>query len=134
MLHSTYRHRYHDFNLVLINGLLTSVGGRSGWFGRCTNSLLSLTGEGGKMQWSEVFSVMPTPRSLCASVTTEQALIVAGGMSGVRRLDIVEVMDIPSQQWTTAIHLQRPCLPLSVETSSTWLEGTMKVVSYQSQS
>ena len=107
------RHRYHDFNLVVINGLLTSVGGRSGWFGRCTNSLLSLTGEGGKRQWSEVFLTMPTPRSLTASVTTEQALIVAGGMSGVRRLHTVEVMDIPTQQWNIAIHLPRPFISMS---------------------
>ena len=87
------RHRYSDFSLVLINGLLTSVGGYSG--GHYTNSLLSLTGEGGKRLWSEVFPAMPTPRGDTASVTTEQALIVAGGFSG-RRLDTVEVMDIPS--------------------------------------
>ena len=96
------RHRYSDFSLVLINGLLTSVGGYSG--GHYTNSLLSLTGEGGKRLWSEVFPAMPTPRGDTASVTTEQALIVAGGFSG-RRLDTVEVMDIPSRQWSTASRL-----------------------------
>ena len=51
---------------------------------------------------------MPTPRSYTASVTTEQALIVAGGISGARRLDTVEVMDIPSQQWTSASRLPQP--------------------------
>ena len=101
------RHQYRDFSLVLVNGLLTSAGGCSR--GCCTNSLLSLTG--GKRQWSkwsEVFPAMPTPRSHTASVTTEQALIVAGGISGARRLDTVEVMDIPSQQWTTASRLPSP--------------------------
>ena len=100
------RHRYHNFSLVLINGLLTSVGGyHTG--GGFTNSLLSLTGEGEKRQWSEVFPAMPTPRGYTAPVTTEQALIVAGGYSEVC-LDTVEVMDIPSQQWSTASRLPRP--------------------------
>ena len=104
------KHRYLGFSLVLVNGLLTSVGGH-GSSGN-TNSLLSLTGERGKRLWSEVFPAMPTPRSDTASVTTEHALIVAaGGISEARRLDTVEVMDIPSQQWTTAIRLPQPfCL------------------------
>ena len=100
------RHPYSDFSLVLINSLLTSVGGCGR--GRYTNSILSLTGEGRKRQWSEVFPAMPTPRGHTVSVTTELALIVAGGISGARRLDTVEVMDIPSQQWTTAIRLPHP--------------------------
>ena len=100
------RHPYRDFSLVLVNGLVTSAGGCSR--GHFTNSLLSLTG--GKRQWSkwsEVFPAMPTPRSNTASVTTEQALIVAGGFSE-QYLDTVEVMDIPSQQWTTASRLPQP--------------------------
>ena len=104
-------HRYWGFSLVLINGLLTSVGGYS--VGHNTNSLLSLTGEGGKRLWSEVFPAMPTPRGDTASVTTEQALIVAGGLSGARRLDTVEVMDIPSQQWTSASRLPHPFYSMS---------------------
>ena len=100
------RHRYHYFSLVVINGLLTSVGGYDG--SEFTNSIHSLTGEGRKRQWSVVFPAMPTPRSGTASVTTKQALIVAGGISGARRLDTVEVMDIPSQQWTTASRLPQP--------------------------
>ena len=97
-------HPYSNFSLVLLNGLLTSVGGIGG--DRITNSLLSLTGKGGKKQWSDIFPAMPTPRRHTASVATTQALVVAGGHSGVRRLNTVEVMDIPSQQWTTA-----SCLP-----------------------
>ncbi|CAI8032246.1 hypothetical protein GBAR_LOCUS18246, partial [Geodia barretti] len=63
-----------DFGLAVIDGLLTSVGG----YGP-TNTLLSLTGEGEKKEWSEVFPPMPTPRMHVACVTTEQALVVAGG-------------------------------------------------------
>ena len=101
------RYPYRDFSLVLANGLLTSVGGYGQDSGRCTNSLLSLTGEGGKKQWTAVFPAMPTPRCDTASVITEHSLIVAGGLSG-QYLDIVEVMDIPSQQWTTASRLPSP--------------------------
>ena len=107
-------HQYRNFSLVLINGLLTSVGGyHTG--GGFTNSLLSLTGEGEKRQWSEVFPAMPTPRGYTASVTTEQALIVAGGFSE-QYLDTVEVMDIPSQQWTTASRLPQPFSLMSATT------------------
>ena len=100
------RYPYYLFSLVLVNGLLTSVGGYDG--SGFTNSILSLTGEEGKRQWSVVFPAMSTPCSNTASVTTEQALIVAGGHIGAQHLDTVEVMDIPSQQWTTAIHLPQP--------------------------
>ena len=97
------RNRYWSFSLVLINGVLTSVGGY-GTGGRYTNSLLSLTGEGGKRHWSDIFPAMPIACGDAASVTTEQALIVAGGYSE-DSLDTVQVMDIPSQQWTTASRL-----------------------------
>ena len=93
------RHPYCNFSLVIINGLLASVGGY-GSSGN-TNSLLSLTGEGGKRQWSEVFPAMPTQRSSTASITTEQALIVAGGHNVGSRLDTVEVMESLQQAQTS---------------------------------
>ena len=37
-----------------------------------TNTLLSLTREGERKQWSEIFPPMPTPRQAAACVTTEQ--------------------------------------------------------------
>ena len=90
-----------NFSLAVIDGLLTSVGGvncRDGQKGRnYTNTLLSFK-EGEKKQWSSVFPPMPTPRSLVVCISTEQALIVAGG----DKQDIVEVMDINTKQWMTA--------------------------------
>ena len=62
-----------------------------------TNTLLSLTGEGRRKQWSEIFPPMPTPRSAVACTTTEQALVVAGGYDG-DYLNTVEMMNI---KWTT---------------------------------
>ena len=87
-----------NFSLAVIDGLLTSVGGWNS--SGSTNTLLSLTGEGERKQWSEVFPPMPTPRSLTACITTEKALVVAGGRAGGDR-DTVEVMDINTKQWTT---------------------------------
>ena len=101
--------RCEFFSLAVIAGLLTCVGGWGGEHsgGSRTNTLQSLTG-GCKRQWSEVFPPMPTARSDTASVTTEQALVVAGGYDGRKVLDTVEVMNIATKQWTTAQHLPHP--------------------------
>ena len=90
------------FSLAVIEGFLTSVGGRSSR--GPTNTLLSLTGEGERKQWSEVFTPMPTPRSLTACITTEKALVVVGGSAG-GDLATVEVMDLNTKQWTTVCPL-----------------------------
>ena len=105
--------RYIWYSLAVIEGLLTCVGGRSGR--SRTNTLHSLTG-GCKTQWSEVFPHMPTARSSTASVTTEQALVVAGGYDVRMSLDTVEVMTIATKQWTTAQHLPHPF---------GWISGTI---------
>ena len=88
---------YSAFGLAVVDGLLTSVGGCSGSVH--TNVLLSLTGEEEKV-WLEVFPPMQTPRKSAASVTTEQVLVVAGGYSG-ECINTVEVMYVPSKQWST---------------------------------
>ena len=89
------------FSLAVIDGVLTSVGGRGP-----TNTLLSLTGEGEGKQWSKVFPPMPTPRSLTACIPTEKALVVAGGEAG-GDLATVEVMDINTKMWTTVCPLPK---------------------------
>ena len=98
----------HNMNcgLAVIDGLLTSVGG-------CINTLLSLTGEGMRKQWSEIFPPMPTPRQVVACITTEQSLIVAGGYVSGGFLDIVEVMNINTKQWTTFCPLPQKQYALS---------------------
>ena len=97
---------YSRSSLAIIDGILTTVGGDQ--YSEFTNSLFSLTGRGGRRKWSQIFPTMPTPRSLTFSVTTQQTLIVAGGCRGVMNLDIIEVMNIPTRQWTTASHLPHP--------------------------
>ena len=84
--------------LAVVNGFLTSVGGTNNG---PTNTPLSLTGEGRRKQWSEIFPPMHTPRSAVACTTTEQALVVAGGYGYGDYLNTVEMMNINTKQWTT---------------------------------
>ena len=99
------------FSLAVIDGLLTSVGGYDSRY-EDTNTLLSLTGEGERKKWSKVFPPMPTPRSSTACITTEKALVVAGGDAG-GDLATVEVMDINTKQWTTVGPLPQKLTSLS---------------------
>ena len=92
--------------LVIVQGMLTTVGG--GPYGRPTNSLLSLTGEGGDSKWSPLFPAMPTKRRDTAAVYDGCSLIVAGGYDGVNRLATVEVLDTNTRQWSTASSLLHP--------------------------
>ena len=100
-------HQYSHSSLVLINGMLTSVGGVNDC--KWTNSLLSLTeNEGLGRWWSEVYPAMPTPRCQTVSLTTQHTLIVAGGCTGSKNLENVEVMDIPTRQWSMTSPLPHP--------------------------
>ena len=92
------------FGLAVIGGLLTSVGGVGP-----TNTLFSLTGEGERKQWSQIFPSMPTPCWSAACVTTEQALVVAGGYGAGGALDTVEVMNTDTKVWTKVASLPEKC-------------------------
>ena len=115
--------------LAVIDGLLTSVGGENNV---CTNTLLSLTGEGMRKQWSEIFPPMPTPRQSVACITTEQSLVVAGGNGSGGFLDIVEVMNINTKQWTTVSPLPQTQYLLSgiVCGDTLYLAGGTDIYSY----
>ena len=99
------------FNLAVIDGFLTSVGGYDSRYANI-GTLLSLTGECERKKWSEVFPPMPTPSHSTACITTEQALVVAGGVAG-GDLATVEVMDINTKQWTTVCPLPQKLRLLS---------------------
>jgi len=92
---------YNYFSLAVVNGLLTTVGG--GGVQTPTNKLISLTGE---RKWVEHFPPMPTKRSGPQAVCTGKSLVVAGGGSMKSSyLNIVEVMDIETVQWSIASSL-----------------------------
>ena len=91
---------------VIINKLLTLIGGRGG--ATITNQLFSLTGEGSSRRWTEEFPPMPTKRHGTIALCTETALIVAGGCKLAAPLKTVEVMNIETHQWSTASDLPQP--------------------------
>ena len=99
-----------QFNLAVVNGLLTAIGGNRS--GEATNTLLSLTGEESGRKWSEEFPPMPTKRWLTAAVCSAKSLIVAGGTTGAggfkHNLAAVEVMNTETGQWLTASSLPHP--------------------------
>ena len=94
---------HKDFALVVVNGVLTAVGG-SDSSGNDTNKLLSLVGEG---KWVEQLPCMPTKRSYTTAVCSGKTLVVIGGWSGVT-LKTVELLDIDSLQWFIASELPYP--------------------------
>ena len=97
---------YKAFALVVVNGVLTAVGGCDSSHND-TNKLLSLVGEG---KWVEQLPCMPTKRSFTAPVCSGKTLVVIGGytlFSG-GRLKTVELLDIDSLQWFIASELPHP--------------------------
>ena len=100
---------YINYGLAVIDGLLTSVGGVKDV--DSSNILLSLREEGESKEWSLMFPPMPTPRGCVACITTEKALVVAGGEAGFFSMlsSIVEVMTLDTKQWSAASPLPRRC-------------------------
>ena len=111
-----------DCGLVVIDGILTSVGGSRG---DPTDILLSFMED---KEWAVMFPPMPTPRSQPGCVTLKRMLIVAGGDQGQDTasvgLDTVEAMDTHSYQWITISPLPRKCSSVS----ATVLGGNIYVV------
>ena len=94
---------HKDCALVVVNGVLTAVGGLDSSFND-TNKLLSLVGEG---KWVEQLPCMPTKRYITAALCSGKTLVVIGGRSGVM-LKTVELLDIDSLQWYFASELPHP--------------------------
>ena len=96
--------------LAIIDGVLTSVGGWN--TDGPTNTLLSLIGEDEK-QWCEIFPPMPTVRESAVCITTEQALVVAGGWVAGDITDNVEAFHTGTKLWTTVCSLPHKFSSLS---------------------
>ena len=94
------------FTIVCIDHMLTSVGGRDvGFFGsKKSNKLYSLKDR----KWVERFPPMPTKRQFPAAVHTNNILVVAGGYDGESYLDVVEILNIQTRQWSSASPLPTP--------------------------
>ena len=85
--------------LVIINDLLTAVGGRVG--GGSTEKLTTLT----RNNWVETFPPMQTPRERPAVVHYGDYVIAVGGDREQRG---VELLHIPSLLWSTVTSLPSP--------------------------
>ena len=95
---------YREFTLVVVNGVLTAVGGFDSSY-KDTNKLLSLVGEG---KWVEQLPCMPTKRYSTAAVCSGKTPVVIGGYCDGVRLKTVELLDIDSLQWFIASELPHP--------------------------
>ena len=95
---------------VIVNNLLTLVGGHYGQISRSTNVLFSLTEEyDGSRKWTLKFPPMPTERHDSTALCTRKTLIVAGGKSGLySMIQTVEVMNMETLQWSIAADLPEP--------------------------
>ena len=101
--------------VVIGDGNLTSVGGHDQGY---SSKLFSFLGDGRKhvtKKWSEIFPPMPTKRyGTTALCTPDQiTLIVSGGWGEGGALATVEVMDIETQQWSSAARLPMATLGCS---------------------
>ena len=94
---------YEYFALVVVNGVLTAVGGHDS-SGNYANKLLSLVGKG---KWVEQLPCMPTKRLNTAAVCSGKTLVVIGGYSG-SVVSGVELLDIDSLKWFIASELPHP--------------------------
>ena len=91
---------YSCSGFVILDGLPTIIGGIG------SNKLMSLTVEG---KWTEKFPPMPTGRYFVNAVCTGTVLIVAGGVGrDIKVLTNVEVLNIESHQWSTAVDVPEP--------------------------
>ena len=93
------------FSLVVVNGLLTAIGGTSGWLERDTKTLLSLAWQ---QKWTEQFPPMTYYHNCPAVACTSTSLIVAGGCGQDKEQAPVEVMATDTLCWSTAASLPHP--------------------------
>ena len=115
-----------DSSLAVVNGLLTAIGGRgprNKLFSLITRLVESSRAKPVKQRrcdkskdsppstdrkWVEHYPPMPTKRSHTTAITTQDHLIVAGGVSRANRLNTVEVMNTQTLVWSTAAKLPQP--------------------------
>ena len=96
--------------LVIVNAMLTIVGGFCEMTCKAANSILSLTPDGRNTEyiWSSKFPNMPSERFNTTAVCCGHSLIVAGGFNGAQILTVVEVLNTDARQWSTASPLPYP--------------------------
>ena len=114
---------------VIINNLLTLVGGHCSGTFTLTNQLFSLTVEGRGRRWTEEFPPMNTERWNSTALCTGAALVVAGG-DGHSRLQAVEVLNTETRHWSSAADLPTPLshVPAAVCGDQIYILGSRKAM------
>lgn len=88
----------------IINRELVIIGGISVEHQKCTRQLLTYDLQ--ESAWVEVLPPLPTARSAASAVTWGDYLIVLGGINDSSSiLSTVEILHLPSQQWSVAFSL-----------------------------
>ena len=98
--------QYQSFSMVVIDNMLTTIGGISRDKKR-TKCLYSLTSTRKGKKWAEHYPPMSTQRVCAAALTTPTHLVVAGGRDRFE-LRSVELMNRESFQWSAAVDLPEP--------------------------
>ena len=118
-------------HLIVVNGLLTAVGGQ--YEGEITNSLLSLVDGHHDGKWVEKFPPFPSKRMSVSVVCYMHYLVVAGGklqmLSNEYKVTTVEVMNVNTMQWYNAASLPYPACSMgaSVCGDQLYLAGGFEV-------
>ena len=98
------KYPYKNFTLVVVNGLLTGVGGEDRGHKK-TSALCSYVED----KWAEHFPRMSTCRLEPAAACGCGILVVVGGWNGAY-VTTVEVMDTTTLQWSTVVPLPQPII------------------------
>ena len=103
---------YKDSGLVVIDGVLTAVGGVDGY--RYTNKLFTLR----QSRWVEEYPPMNTARSSPAVGSTSDGqhmnvIVIGGYVGGDRWIDAVELYNTGSSTWSQITSLPEPLTRLS---------------------
>ena len=103
------------FGLGQVDGKLVAVGGLKK-DDRATSNVYTLNIV---QKWKATLPQMPTARCLPAIMTTQTALLVAGGLTGgelgkERETDAVEIFNFSMSQWYSTSPLPRPCIDVSL--------------------
>ena len=97
------------FSIAVVNGQLTSIGGK--YSDTATKTLLSLPLNQldiSQQKWTEQFPPMISYHNTPAVVTTNTSLIVAGGFGPDMEKAPVEVMNTQTLHWSTVASLPHP--------------------------
>ena len=105
---------YYTFSMALVKGLVTVIGGCSVVTACASNVLTSYDESSNK--WGVQFPPMPTKRCATSAVSTATHVVVVGGIldNDGGYLDVVEVLDMSSMEWSTVCQFPMPVTFMSI--------------------